>query len=42
MISLVELLSDRDLQDLADNEQLLDATRKAAKDELLKRENNDL
>jgi hypothetical protein len=47
MIALVEFLSDQDLIDLSDNKELLEATRKAAKEEIhrrlqLKTENNDV
>jgi hypothetical protein len=47
MIALVEFLSDQDLVDLRDNDTLLDATRKAATEELIKRQskktqNNDV
>lgn len=47
MIALVEFLTDQDLVDLKDNEGLLDATRKAAREEIhrrkqLKTQNNDV
>jgi hypothetical protein len=38
MIALVEFLSDKDLVDLRDNDTLLDATRKAAREELIRRQ----
>lgn len=38
MIALVEFLSDQDLVDLKDNEGLLDATRKAAMEEIQRRQ----
>ena len=37
MIALVEFLTDQDLMDLRDNPELLDATRKAATDEIHRR-----
>jgi hypothetical protein len=37
MIALVEFLSDQDLVDLKDNEGLLDATRRAAREEIQRR-----
>ena len=47
MIALVEFLSDQDLIDLSQNTELLDATRKAAREEIhrrlqLKTESNDV
>lgn len=38
MIALINYLSDQDLVDLQDNDTLLDATRKAAREELIKRQ----
>jgi|14_taG_2_1085336.scaffolds.fasta_scaffold00101_5 hypothetical protein len=38
MIALINYLSDQDLVDLRDNDTLLDATRKAAREELIKRQ----